>query len=305
MQLRQVPSRANSARPTRPSRRDTLMTYIDYTVLDINVSDGIASVTLNNPPLNLLDATLVGELKRFIREVRVDETVRVIVFDSYDSEFFAAHVDAGYMVDSEGFAAMGAGDGDTTLNPMQHMMLSIRQLPQVTIAKLRGRLRGGGNEIAMAMDMRFAAAGETWLSQIEIRMGIIPGGGGTQLLPPLVGRARAIEAILSGNLVDTETAERWGWINRALPSDELDSFVDALARRFASMSAGQIEATKRSVDAALGIDLEAGLKKEGEFLGLVYPASQAVIDRMSRALAGGVQTREQELNLEDSLDAFN
>jgi len=157
----------------------------------------------------------------------------------------------------------------------------------------------------MAMDMRFAAAGETWLSQIEIRMGIIPGGGGTQLLPPLVGRARALETILSGDLVDAVTAERWGWINRALPGDRLDSFVDSLAHRLASMSAGQIEATKRSVDSALGIDLEAGLHSEGEVLGLVYPASDAIIDRMTRALAGGVQTREQELNLEEALDVFS
>jgi enoyl-CoA hydratase/carnithine racemase len=284
--------------------RNDLMTYLGYSALRISVSANVAWVTLDHPPLNLLDSVLVGDLKRFVSQVRDDEDIRVIVLQSSDQDFFAAHVDAGYMLDAAGFMALGAADGDTVLNPMQHLTSSVRSLPQVTIAKLRGRLRGGGNELAMAADMRFAAAGRTWLSQIETRMGIIPGGGGTQLLPPLVGRARALEIILSGNLFDAETAERYGWVNRALPDEDLDEFVDSLARRLGTLSPGQIRAAKNAVDAAVGTDLETGLQQEGKVLGLVYPAPNRVVDRMRRALQDGMQQREQEIDLERTLDQY-
>ncbi|APR82537.1 Enoyl-CoA hydratase [Minicystis rosea] len=278
--------------------------HTDYTTLHVEVSDGVAWVTLAHPPLNLLDSELVPELKRFVREVRSDEAVRVVVLQSNVADFFAAHVDAGYMLDAEGFMRLGAADGPTSLNPMQHLVHSVRTLPQVTIAKLRGRLRGGGNELAMAADMRFAAAGRTFLSQLETRLGIIPGGGGTQLLAHLVGRARALEIILGGDLFDAETAERYGWVNRTLPDHELDAFVDSLARRVAALSPAQIRAAKAAVDGALGVDLEALLKHEGQVLGLVYPAPDAVVDRTRRALSGGLQTREQELDLEGALDTY-
>ncbi|MET7711500.1 enoyl-CoA hydratase/isomerase family protein [Streptomyces sp. NPDC005407] len=173
----------------------------------------------------------------------------MIVVQSADPDFFAAHVDLSFMLKPETFAELanpsaGTGGDESLLNPMQKLMLRFRTLPQVTIAKLAGRLRGGGNELAMALDMRFAAKGRTWLAQPETRMGIIPGGGGTQLLPPLVGRARALEVILSGNLLDAEVAERYGWINRALPPEGLDGFVDELARRVATLRPEQIAAAQ-------------------------------------------------------------
>ena len=276
----------------------------DYATLKIELSEGVAWVTLAHPPLNLLDAKLVPELKRLIRDIKGDEAVRVIVLQSSVADFFAAHVDAGYMFDAEGFMRLGAEDGPSALNPMQHLVNSLRTLPQVTIAKLRGRLRGGGNELAMAADMRFAAAGQTWFSQLETRLGIIPGGGGTQLLTQLVGRARALEVILSGNLFDAETAERYGWVNRAVPDHELDAFVDALARRIAALSPAQIRAAKLAIDGAVPTDLESLLKHEGQVLGLVYPAPAAVAERTRRALEGGLQTRAQELDFEGSLDKY-
>ncbi|AGL16444.1 enoyl-CoA hydratase/isomerase family protein [Actinoplanes sp. N902-109] len=281
------------------------MSYDGFTASTVKISSGIAEVTLDHPPLNLLDAVLVPELKRFVRTVADDTDVQVVVFQSAVPDFFAAHVDAGYMVDATGFAQLGADDGPTDLNPVQHLTHAIRSLPQVTIAKLRGRLRGGGNEIAMACDLRYAAAGTTWLSQIESRMGIIPGGGGTQLLPPLVGRARALEVILTGDLIDAVTAEQWGWINRAVPDDELDDLVSGIATRIAGRSGNQIAAAKAAVSAALGnVDLAQQYQAESAALGLVYPAPPAVVDRMARALDGGLQTPEQERDLEHSLDAY-
>jgi enoyl-CoA hydratase/carnithine racemase len=199
------------------------MPYSGYTALQMTQSQSVLTVTMNHPPLNLLDAVLIPELKRFVREVASDDTVRVVVFESAVPDFFAAHVDVNYGSDPDAFFALGADDqGFEGLLPLQHLVTSVRALPQLTIAKLRGFLRGGGNEFAMAADLRYAAAGETWFGQIEGRLGIIPGGG-TQLLARTIGRSRSLEAILTADLYDTRTAELYGWITRAA----LDSLINA------------------------------------------------------------------------------
>lgn len=275
----------------------------DYRALRVVREGQVTWVTLDHPPINLLDATLVPELKDFVARTVDDTTTKVVVFRTSDPDFFAAHVDARYMLDASGFVALGVHDGPTELNPMQHLVHAVRFLPQVTIGELQGRLRGGANEFAMAMDLRFAAAGTTWLSQVESRMGIIPGGGGTQLLPALVGRARALEIILTGDLVDAATAERWGWVNRAVPPEALADTVRRTAERIAGLTWGQVRAAKQAVDAALGNgDLAAQLTRESAALGLVYPPPQEVVDRMARALDRGLQRRESELDLERALD---
>ncbi|GGV68038.1 hypothetical protein GCM10010277_77040 [Streptomyces longisporoflavus] len=155
--------------------------------------------------------------------------VRVIPFDSADPDFFIAHGDMRIAEDPQSFAALDvASEQDPSLNPMMRLHERIRTLPQITIAKLRGPVRGGGAELLSAMDMRFAAREHAGLAQPEDTMGIIPGAGGTVYLPGLVGRARALEIILSGPLVDAPTAERIGWVNRAVPAAELDHVVDTL-----------------------------------------------------------------------------
>jgi enoyl-CoA hydratase/carnithine racemase len=276
--------------------------YDDYDSLHITVDAGVATVTIDHPPVNLLDTALIGELGRFVGNVRDDRDVRVIVLQSANPEFFLAHVDFDFMEHPEGFAALAElVPGDGTLNPMQSLNLALRALPQVTIAKLRGRLRGGGNELAMAADMRFAATGETWLSQIESRIGIIPGGGGTQLLTRLVGRARALEVILGGDLYDAQTAERYGWIDLAIAPDQLDEAVDGLARRIAQRRPQQIAAAKKAVENALDGDLAAAFAREGQALAAVYPAPEEIVDQVRRAVQAGAQSREGELDLEGAI----
>jgi enoyl-CoA hydratase/carnithine racemase len=136
-------------------------------------------------------------------------------------------------------------------------------------------------------------------------MGIIPGGGGTQLLTRLVGRARALEVILGGDLYDAVTAEKYGWVNLALPADQLDAAVDAYARRIAALRPEQIAAAKQAVDAAVAAtSLADGMAQEGAALGAVYPAPEFVVERMRVAVDGGIQTRDGELDLETSLDRF-
>lgn len=153
------------------------MTFKDFKSLEITRSGNVLTVTMNHPPLNLLDDVLIPELKRFVRIVATDDAARVIVFESAVPNFFAAHVDVRYGSDPDGFAALSKDDaGYDGLLPLQHLVMSIRALPQVTIAKLRGFLRGGGNELAMATDLRYAAANETWLGQIEGPVGNHPRG---------------------------------------------------------------------------------------------------------------------------------
>ena len=287
-----------------PDATKTPMQYADYTTLHVAVQARVAYVTIDHPPINVLDARLMTELDRFAATVREDTQVRVIVFQSADPEFFIAHGDMNFVDDPNSFARLTIGDDDdTSLNPMQKLHERFRKLPQVTIAKLAGLARGGGSEFVMALDMRFAAIGRAGLGQFEVLTGIIPGAGGTVYLPRLVGRARALEAILGAALFDAELAERYGWVNRALPAKELDGFVDELARRIAALPPGVASAAKAAVDAADGPITDA-LRKQNALLGQVFTAPAAV-ERTRAALKAGAQTRAGERDLEELLNRLS
>jgi len=286
---------ADSPTPEIPAR------YAGYAALRIAVDAGVAYVTIDNPPVNVLDAALMTELNRFAAKVRDDPQVRVIVFQSADPEFFLAHGDMNFVNHPESFAQLKLGDDDgAPLNPMQKLFERFRTLPQVTIAKLAGLARGGGSEFVMVLDMRFAAIGKAGLGQFEVLTGIIPGAGGTVYLPRLVGRARALEIVLGAELYDAQQAERYGWVNLALPARELDSYVDTLARRIAALPPGVAGAAKSAIDAADGPLAEA-LRKENELLDQVFSAPAAV-QRTRAALQAGAQTRAGERSLESLLN---
>jgi enoyl-CoA hydratase/carnithine racemase len=223
------------------------MTKVEgYRALRIQIEGGIAFATTDHPPINLLDGTLIVELDRFGREVEADPDVRVVVIDSANPEFFIAHADVNLIL-----RLPREPQPPPTELPLFHAMADrFRTMPKATIAVIEGRARGGGSELALAMDMRFAARGKAVLAQPEVGVGIIPGGGGTQPLTHLVGRARALEIILGCNDIDADLAERWGYVNRALEENELRPFVDALARRIASFPPGAIAHAKAAVTAA-------------------------------------------------------
>jgi enoyl-CoA hydratase/carnithine racemase len=271
--------------------------YPGYQALHIALDQGLATVTIGHPPLNVLDIALITELMRFVAAVRADEQVRVIVFQSTDPEFFIAHGDMRFISEPAALVEFMAAAAPSPLNPMQELHEQLRTLPQVTIAKIAGLARGGGNELLLALDMRFAASGRTGLAQPEVQMGIIPGGGGTQYLTRLVGAPRALEAILGSALFDAELAERYGWINRALPAGELDGFVETLARRIAALPAGVAAAAKAAVQAASLGSLQEGLATENTLMGSLFQLP-ATIARTVQALAAGAQTREGERDLE-------
>ena len=263
-----------------------------YELLHVEVGGGIARVTIDHPPINLFDLPLMLELSRFGEEVAADDAVRVVVVGSANPDFFIAHADVTLILGLPREERAAAG---SELGFFHAMVDRFRTMPKATIAVIEGRVRGGGSEFVSSFDMRFASRSRALFGQPEVPLGIIPGGSGTQRLPALVGRARALEIILGGDDVDGELAERWGWVNRALPDEELWPFVDALAARIASFPAGAIAAAKQSVDNAL-VDPVPGLCEEERLFSqtLLDPAA---IARMERFMEIGGQTRDIELNL--------
>lgn len=286
------------------------MDYNSWNGLKIAVSDGVATVTLDNPPLNLMDRVLVPSLWGFIHQVRDDVDVRVIIFQSADPEFFSAHGDTAYLTDPDALpaavrAAIAAAPNAVIpddVNLLHAMSEELRKLPQVTIAKIAGFARGAGNEFAMSLDLRFAAIGESGQAQPEAHLAILPGGGGTVLMPGLLGRGRALELLIGGQLLGAEMAERYGLVNRALPAAEIDAFVDSLARRMARVRPEVVAAIKATVDAvAPAVPHEAYAIENAALYSLFTPE---LIESAHRQLAAGVQTREGERDLEGLLDSL-
>jgi enoyl-CoA hydratase/carnithine racemase len=218
------------------------------------------------------------------------------VVRSADPEFFIAHADLGLIQ----ALPRDRRDRPEQLEFIHVFMEQWRTLPQVTIAQLEGRARGGGSEFALSLDLRFGAVGRVILCQPEVAVGILPGGSGTQRLPRLMGRGRALEIVLGCEDFDAELAERYGWINRALPAEELAPFVERLARRLASFPPHAVRLAKRAVDAAGG-PLHEGLLDESHYFNLTL-ADPELDARMEGALALGAQTREGELDLPGLID---
>jgi enoyl-CoA hydratase/carnithine racemase len=269
------------------------MSY-EYERLRVELAHGVATATIDSPPINVMTLPLFGDLLRFGREVAADDAVRAVVLRSDDPDFFIAHFDVEAILEFpiEGEAVR---DADATQNVFHAMCECYRTMPKATLAEIGGRVGGGGSELCLSMDMRFGALGRTLINQPEVALGILPGGTGTQRLPRLLGRGRALEVILGCEDLDAETAERWGYLNRALPPEQLRPFVDRLARRIASFPAPAIAAAKQSVLNAEPAP-EQGMLEEGLlFQRLIRtPEAQAA---MRRFMASGGQTREGELRL--------
>src|SRR6476660_9582304 len=200
-------------------------------------------VIFDYPPFNVVDATLFEGLQDLIARMEASPTRRVVVFESAIPDFYLAHFDLTGKIGNIMTAV-----GPSGLPILLDTFVRLTKSPVVSIAKIRGCVRGGSSEFVLACDMRFASRENTRLGQPEVGVGVHPGGGGTERLPHLVGRGRALEIILSANDFDGDTAERYGYVNRALPDTELDAFVDALARRIASFDRRAIAAAKNLIN---------------------------------------------------------
>lgn len=197
-------------------------------------------VTFRHPPLNLVDHATLQELHDLTGEIEAAQDLKVVVFDSADPDFFLAHWDLASVAPARAAGAAAPSWIDISLR--------LAQAPVVTIALVRGRARGIGSEIALGLDMRFASLERAIFGQPEVGVGLVPGGGGMERLALLAGRARALEIVLGAADFDAATAERYGWINRALPDAQLDDFVAGLARRLASFDKPALAAVKRTLN---------------------------------------------------------
>jgi enoyl-CoA hydratase/carnithine racemase len=275
------------------------MPYEGYRFLRIRTDRGVAFVTIDNPPINLLTLELSAELLRLAGEIVADDSVKVTVFDSGNPDFFIAHFDVSVL------AMLGAQPlpPATELHDLDKAAEAFRRMPKVSIAKIEGRARGGGSEFVLGLDMRFGAIGKAVLAQPEVGVGIIPGGGGTQRLPRLIGQARALEVVLGCDDFPAELAERYGYINRALPPEELTTFVEDLAYRIAGFPAEAIALAKKSVQNAEEMSIVEGLWEESVLFARSLQTGPAQ-RRMKRFLEKGGQTREVELDLKEMIRAL-
>src|SRR5712671_3767594 len=200
-------------------------------------------VLFDYPPFNVVDAAMFEGLQGLLARMDASPNLRVVVFESANPEFFLAHFD---LTGKTGNITSAVGPSGLPI--LIDTFVRISKSPVAMIAKIRGCVRGVSSEFVLACDMRFASRENTRLGQPEVGVGVNPGGGATERLPRLVGRGRALEIVLGGDDFDGDTAERYGYINRALPDAELDGFVDALARRIAAFDRRPIAAAKRLVN---------------------------------------------------------
>jgi enoyl-CoA hydratase/carnithine racemase len=200
-------------------------------------------IVFDYPPFNIVDATLYQALQGLLARMDASPSLRVVVFESANPEFFLAHFD---LTGKTGNITTAVGPSGLPI--LTDTFVRITRSPVASIAKIRGCVRGVSSEFVLACDMRFASRENTLLGQPEVGVGLHPGGGGTERLPPLVGRGRALEIVLGANDFDGDTAAQYGYVNRALPDAELDGFVDTLARRIATFDGRAIAAAKRLVN---------------------------------------------------------
>jgi enoyl-CoA hydratase/carnithine racemase len=189
-------------------------------------SPALWRVTFDNPPVNVIGTDMLRDLKDLLAELESNDTVNVVVFDSADPDFFLAHYDL-----AADHAASEALPSPTGYAAWVDITVRISKLSAVTISAVRGIARGAGSEFILATDIRFASREKAILGQMEVGFGAVPGGGAAGRLPALVGRGRAFEILLGGADFDGDTAERYGYVNRAIPDADFLTFVDDYARR--------------------------------------------------------------------------
>jgi len=262
-------------------------------VLDtINVTEegSVLRAEIAAPPMNLLGPELVRDLVSLIQHAEADEKVRVIVFSSADPDYFISHVDVTRIKEYRQEAAKLVGEASIGLL-FRHLSTS----RIVTIAQIEGRVRGAGSEFVLACNMRFAARESAIFGQLEAALGFSPGAGGIQHLVRLMGRARALEVLLSGKDYEADLAERYGWINRAIPADSLGEFVRSLARRIAGFPVTGLATVKQRVN-VISLAPTEDFRRDSDLFGEAARTPEAQ-GRTRAAMSRGFQTREGEMDL--------
>jgi enoyl-CoA hydratase/carnithine racemase len=270
----------------------------EFATLTVRVNSGVLFATIDAPPMNLLGPELVRDLVSLIESAEADDTVQVLVFKSADPDYFISHVDVTRIKEYRAEAAKLTGEASLGL---LFRYLSASRI--VTISQIEGRVRAAGSEFVLACDMRFAARESAIFGQFEPAFGQVPGGGAVQHLTRLMGRGRALEVMLGAEDYDADLAERYGWINRALPAHALDDFVSSLADRIAGFPAAGHAVVKDRVNAIALAPVE-DFHRDSDLFGeeVRTPESQR---RIGAALKHGFQTRDGEMDWARALEDLN
>ena len=266
----------------------------DFKLLTVARAGRVATVTIDNPPVNVITMALLAELEALSVMLKRDPDLTVVVMRSADPDFFLAHFDVAAILERP---TAGTAQRDAQIKPFHSLCERFRTMNKVLIGQIEGRIGGGGSELAANFDMRFGVRGKTRVNQMEVPLGIMPGGTGTQRLPRLIGHGRAMELILSGDDMDAETAERWGYLNRIFAPDAITPYVDNLARRIASFPPTAVRVAKESVNNSEKPWLEGLFEEAYLFEGLLR--TEAAQRNMQRFLEIGGQTREGESRMDE------
>ncbi len=227
-------------------------------------------ITIDNPPINVMGPEMVRQFEEVIGAMEADEHLKVVVFDSAVDDYFLNHSD--FTAKLEDLTSMPAGP--TGLPPWPDFLVRLTRAPVASIALVRGRATGNGSEIVLACDMSFVSREKTILSQWEVGVGLVAGGGPMARLPRLIGRNRALEVLLSSEDITGDQAEAYGYVNRVLPDADLDAFVEALAVRISGFDKWAIANTKRLVNTSLPPEVELGAGWDACMAAIARPAAQ-------------------------------
>jgi len=261
-----------------------------FETLTVRREGAVLFIEILSPPMNLEGPELVRDFVSLIQEAEADETINVLVFKSADPDYFIPHVDVTRIKENRAEAAKLNGDASIG-QLLRH--LSASRL--VSIAQIEGRVRGVGSEFVLACDMRFAARESAIFGQFEPAFGVIPGAGGAQHLARLMGRGRALEVMLSAQDYDADLAERYGWINRALPAEDLNDFVRSLALRIAAFPAAGHAVVKERVD-AIALPTVEDIRRDSDLF-LEGTRTNEFQQLIQAAMTRGFQTRDAEMDL--------
>jgi enoyl-CoA hydratase len=257
-----------------------------FTTLLFDLADGIARITVNRPDkLNALNATVIAELDEAVTGIGTDTEVRGVILTGAGPKAFVAGADIGEIV---GQRAM---DGRARSLTGQAMMRRLERCGKPVIAAVNGFALGGGCELAMACHLRIASEAAKF-GQPEVKLGIAPGYGGTVRLPRLVGRGRALELLLTGQMIEAQEAWRIGLVNRVVPAERLLAESEQLLRTILENGPLAIRACLEAVDAGLGMSLEDALVFEANYFGLLSSTAdmregtRAFLDKRKPAFSG-------------------
>jgi enoyl-CoA hydratase/carnithine racemase len=268
----------------------TMTGYATLETLTVHNDGAVLFVEIAAPPMNLMGPEMVRDLVSLIQQAEADKNVQVLVFKSANPDYFISHVDVTKITEYRKEAAKLVGEESLA---MLFRYVSLSRL--VTIAQIEGRVRGAGSEFVLSCDMRFAARESAIFCQFEAAFGVVPGAGGAQHLGRLMGRARALEIMLSAEDYDADLAERYGWINRALPAASLDAFVRSMAHRISMFPASGHAIVKDRVN-AIAFPPVGEIRRDSDLFaeGMHAPNAQS---KTAAAMKRGFQSRDGEINL--------